>query len=66
MTTESHQKQRDYRTGARGTLDARLEEIVKASVEEVVQSAKRIVEAARSEDARRPKGKIRDQANPHS
>ncbi len=67
MTAGSYQKYLDNRTGAgaRSTLEARLDEIVRESVEEVVQNAKKIIEAGKFKDARPQKVKTRHGADAH-
>lgn len=67
MTAGSYQRHRDYRAGfgARATLEARLDDIVRESVEEVVQNAKRIIEAGELKDAKPQKGKARHGADAH-
>lgn len=61
MTAGSYQRHRDNGPGfgARTTLEARLDEIVRESVEEVVQNAKRIIEEGKLRDAKPQKGKAR-------
>lgn len=67
MTAGSYQRHRDNRTGfgAKTTLEARLDEIVRESVEEVVQNAKRIIEEGKLRDAKPQKGKARRGADAH-
>ncbi len=67
MTAGSYQRHRDNRTGfgARTTLEARLDDIVRESVDEVLQNAKKIIEAGKLKDAKPQKGKARHGADAH-
>jgi len=68
MTAGSYQRHRENRTsfGTRSTLEDRLDDIVRESVEEVVQNARKIIEAGKSKDAKHQKSKSRHEVEAHS